>query len=99
VLFGKLKRGGTVRVTVETKDDGSTGLKLEALADEMPVKPKKEVVEKPVKTRKAKPAKAKAKPKKPATKTAAKAAAVAAAPPVLPAPKKAGSVPRLPRRK
>jgi ATP-dependent Clp protease ATP-binding subunit ClpA len=99
VLFGKLRRGGTVRVTVETKDDGSTGLKLEALADEMPVKPKKEVVEKPAKTRKAKPAKAKAKAKKPAPKAAAKAAAVAAAPPALPAPKKAGSVPRLPRRK
>ncbi len=99
VLFGKLRRGGTVRVTIETKDDGTTGLKLEALADEMPVKPKKEVVEKPAKTRKARPAKAKAKPKKPATKTAAKAAAAAAAPSALPAPKKAGSVPRLPRRK
>ena len=42
VLFGKLKKGGTVRVTVETKDDGETGLKLESLADELPVKPKKE---------------------------------------------------------
>ena len=34
VLFGKLKKGGTVRVTVETKESGETGLKLEALADE-----------------------------------------------------------------
>ncbi len=42
VLFGKLKKGGTVRVTVETKEDGETGLKLESLADELPVKPKKE---------------------------------------------------------
>ena len=25
VLFGKLKKGGTVRVTVETKEDGKTG--------------------------------------------------------------------------
>ena len=37
VLFGKLKKGGTVRVTVETKEDGKTGLKLESLADELPV--------------------------------------------------------------
>jgi len=42
VLFGRLKKGGTVRVTVETKETGETGLKLEALADDVPVKPKKE---------------------------------------------------------
>ncbi len=33
VLFGKLKKGGTVKVTVETRDDGSTGLALEAIED------------------------------------------------------------------
>jgi ATP-dependent Clp protease ATP-binding subunit ClpA len=42
VLFGKLKKGGTVKVTVEKKETGETGLKLESLADEVPVKPKKE---------------------------------------------------------
>ena len=42
VLFGKLKKGGTVRVTVETNEDGKTGLKLESIADELRVKPKKE---------------------------------------------------------
>jgi ATP-dependent Clp protease ATP-binding subunit ClpA len=42
VLFGKLKKGGTVRVTVETKESGAIGLKLESLADELPLKPKKE---------------------------------------------------------
>jgi ATP-dependent Clp protease ATP-binding subunit ClpA len=42
VLFGRLKKGGTVRVTVETKETGETGLKLEALGDDVPVKPKKE---------------------------------------------------------
>jgi ATP-dependent Clp protease ATP-binding subunit ClpA len=42
VLFGKLKKGGTVRVTVEKKETGETGLKLESLADEAPVTPKKE---------------------------------------------------------
>src|SRR5207344_1726667 len=47
VLFGKLKEGGTVRVTVETKEGGEAGLKLEALADEVPVRPKKEEPRKP----------------------------------------------------
>jgi ATP-dependent Clp protease ATP-binding subunit ClpA len=61
VLFGKLRKGGTVRVTVEKKETGEPGLKLEALADEAPIRPKKEVVEKPV-------AKRKAKPRKPAAK-------------------------------
>jgi len=42
VLFGKLRKGGTVRVTVETGEDGKSSLKLESLADEAPVKPKKE---------------------------------------------------------
>ncbi|MCX8569368.1 MULTISPECIES: ATP-dependent Clp protease ATP-binding subunit ClpA [Hyphomicrobiales] len=42
VLFGKLRKGGTVRVTVEKKETGESGLKLETLADEVPVKPKKE---------------------------------------------------------
>ena len=68
VLFGKLKKGGTVRVTVETSEDGKTDLKLETIADETPVRPRKENPEgrpaprKP-KARKAKPAKAAAKPK------------------------------------
>ena len=47
VLFGKLKKGGTVRVTVEPKDGGEMSLKLEALADEVPVRPKKEEPRKP----------------------------------------------------
>ena len=40
VLFGKLKRGGTVKVTVEKKEDGGDGLKLEAIPDRRPAKPK-----------------------------------------------------------
>jgi len=47
VLFGKLKKGGTVRVTVEQKETGETGLKLETIADEVPVKPKKEEEKRP----------------------------------------------------
>jgi ATP-dependent Clp protease ATP-binding subunit ClpA len=45
VLFGKLKKGGTVKVSVETKEDGTTGLNLEAIED-APVMPKPEPVPK-----------------------------------------------------
>ena len=41
VLFGKLCKGGTVRITVEKKEIGEIGLKLEIFANEVPVKPKK----------------------------------------------------------
>ena len=45
VLFGRLKKGGIVRVSVVKSDTGIDVLNLEALADETPVKPKKEQVE------------------------------------------------------
>jgi ATP-dependent Clp protease ATP-binding subunit ClpA len=88
VLFGKLKKGGTVRVTVETSESGQTGLKLDTIADETPVKPKKEDPE-------AKPA------RKPKAKRAKPAKAAAAKP--KPAPKakeppKRSLVPQLPRK-
>jgi ATP-dependent Clp protease ATP-binding subunit ClpA len=83
VLFGKLKKGGTVRVSVE-ETDGAKGLKLEAIADEVPIRPKKE------ETRKA-PAR---KPRKAAAKKAAKAAPKAAAKD----PGKRSLVPQLPRK-
>ncbi len=60
VLFGKLKGGGTVKVTVEKKEDGTTGLHLEALKDG-PVKPKPEPIPAPRKKR-AKPRKAAIRP-------------------------------------
>ncbi len=86
VLFGKLRKGGTVRVTVETKDTGETGLKLETLPEEAKVQPKKEPEEQP-------------KARKPAAKKApAKKAASAKA---TPKPKDAGKrslVPQLPRK-
>src|SRR5690606_10014417 len=63
VLFGRLKKGGTVRVTVEKRDDGTTGLKLDALPDEAPVKPKGEVApDKPAKPRSTRKASPRAKP-------------------------------------
>ena len=42
ILFGKLKKGGIVRVSVGTKPDGKQGIVLEALPDNVPVKPKDE---------------------------------------------------------
>jgi ATP-dependent Clp protease ATP-binding subunit ClpA len=45
VLFGKLRKGGTVKVSVEDLPNGVTGLKLEAVEDKT-VKPKKEPVPK-----------------------------------------------------
>ena len=87
VLFGKLKKGGTVRVTVEKKEIGETGLKLETLADEAPVKPKKEPEERAPKPQKAQ--------KKPAAKKPA------AQKPASSRPKDGGKrslVPQLPRR-
>jgi ATP-dependent Clp protease ATP-binding subunit ClpA len=57
VLFGKLKKGGTVKVTVETREGGKTGLKLDAIPDEVPVKPARKPAAK--KAAKPKPAAAK----------------------------------------
>ena len=91
VLFGKLKKGGTVRVTVETKEGGATGLKLESLADEAPVKPKKEepAAETPPKKAKVK-AKAKPAPSKPKSDKGG--------PDKGGEPRKKSMVPQLPRR-
>jgi ATP-dependent Clp protease ATP-binding subunit ClpA len=41
ILFGKLKKGGVVRVSVGPKENGKTGIVLESLPD-APVKPKEE---------------------------------------------------------
>ncbi len=66
VLFGKLKNGGTVKVTVGKDETGKPALKLESLPGETIVKPKKEIVAdvapKPAPVKKAKAA---AKPKLP----------------------------------
>jgi ATP-dependent Clp protease ATP-binding subunit ClpA len=87
VLFGKLRKGGTVRVTVEGQGKEAR-LKLQALADEVPVKPKKE---EPAAPRKAPP-----------RKTAAKAAPPKSAKPKSQARGKDGNkrslVPQLPRK-
>ena len=82
VLFGKLKKGGTVKVTVEQKETGESGLKLEAIADEVPLAPKKEETKRG------------AAGKKPAAKTASAEAGSGKA---KTTPKKS-VVPQLPRR-
>ena len=42
ILFGKLKKGGVVSVSLDKKDDGKDGLKLDVLPETAPVKPKPE---------------------------------------------------------
>ena len=82
VLFGKLKKGGTVKVTVEKDEMGEAKLKLESIADEPRPKPKKQ-------TRK--PA-----AKKAATAKAAKAPTEDSGADA--APKSKPSVPKVPRK-
>ncbi len=105
VLFGKLKKGGTVKVTVEKLDTGLTGLKLEALPDKPQPKPRKEAAAKrkpPVSKAKvsatakatAKPAGPKpAGPKLPGKTPAAKTADEPANKP------RSSAVPKVPRKK
>ena len=90
VLFGKLKKGGTVRITVEGKGI-DRHLKLDAVADEVPVKPKKEepAAETPPKKAKVK-AKAKPAPSKPKSDKGG--------PDKGGEPRKKSMVPQLPRR-
>ena len=54
VLFGNLKNGGTVKVSVEKLDDGAEGLILESVKDET-IKPKKDPVPKKARAKVAKP--------------------------------------------
>lgn len=60
ILFGKLKKGGVVSVSLDKKDDGKDGLKLDVLPETAPVKPKPEAELKAAKS----PGKSKAKASK-----------------------------------
>lgn len=88
VLFGKLKNGGTVRVDVVEKPDGSTTLALESISGEVKIKPKKDIPadKKLAPASRKKAETAKAKPKE--TVAEAKAAS-----------KPKASVPKVPRKK
>ncbi|MGV8937059.1 MAG: ATP-dependent Clp protease ATP-binding subunit ClpA [Allorhizobium sp.] len=100
ILFGKLKKGGLVKVGVETKDDGTKTLHLEAISDVAPVKPKREA-ELRGKTGSADDVSEPAKPKrKPAAKAKKVAEVVSASGDAdEPTPAKRGSVPKVPKKK
>lgn len=95
ILFGKLKKGGVVRVSVGPKEDGTKGIILDAVPETAPIKPKAEI---------ASPARKAAKPKKAKETVAASAAPKSrsvkaeAEKPAAPARKGSG-VPKVPRKK
>jgi len=60
ILFGKLKKGGVVSVSLDKKENGTDGLKLDVLPETAPVKPKPEAELKAAKS----PGKSKAKTSK-----------------------------------
>jgi len=92
VLFGKLRKGGTVKVSVETKADGATGLKLEPIPDEVPVKPKKDSASKAKKVSK------KAASKKSVTRAEGKKPPEGGKPAKSSKPRVPASVPKVPRK-
>ncbi|MBB4187957.1 ATP-dependent Clp protease ATP-binding subunit ClpA [Sinorhizobium terangae] len=102
ILFGKLKKGGVVKVTIGTKEDGSKGLVLDAVPETAPIKPKAEVSRPAGKG--AKPKKgdeetvaADSEPKSKAKKTAAKGSSKDSK--AESAPLKGRTVPKVPRKK
>ncbi|WP_411035444.1 ATP-dependent Clp protease ATP-binding subunit ClpA [Shinella sp. BYT-45] len=101
ILFGKLKKGGVVRVSVGEKEDGSKGLILDAVPETAPIKPKAEIAERPAKQAKPRKAKetvaAEASPAK--AKASRKAAEAKAEEPKGEPPRKSGTVPKVPRKK
>ncbi|OAP34481.1 ATP-dependent Clp protease ATP-binding subunit ClpA [Sinorhizobium glycinis] len=97
ILFGKLKKGGVVKVTIGTKEDGTKGLILDAVPETTPIKPKAEV---------SRPGGKNAKPKKSEEKVTVAAAASpkskpkkAAKPASAAVPLKGRTVPKVPRKK
>ncbi|NTF07380.1 ATP-dependent Clp protease ATP-binding subunit ClpA [Agrobacterium rubi] len=50
ILFGKLKKGGVVNVSIGKRDDGTEGLKLDVVSESASVKPKPEAELKAAKT-------------------------------------------------
>ncbi|QFY60006.1 ATP-dependent Clp protease ATP-binding subunit ClpA [Rhizobium grahamii] len=97
ILFGKLKKGGVVNVTVGPKEDGKPGIILEAVSDAAPIKPKPEAeaVHPEVHDEDDGELKTKAKAKKAPAK---RAKAAVAEPEVKSTPKKSGAVPRVPKK-
>ena len=96
ILFGKLRKGGVVNVTVGPKEDGKPGIILEAVSDSAPIKPKPEaeVVHSEADDEDNGELKTKARPKK----ATAKKAKAAAEPVTKSLPKKGSAVPRVPKK-
>ncbi|MDX3929662.1 MAG: ATP-dependent Clp protease ATP-binding subunit ClpA [Shinella sp.] len=99
ILFGKLKKGGVVRVSVGTKEDGSKGIVLDAVPETAPIKPKAEITT---------PAQKQSKPKKAketVSATASSPRSRSRKPSEEPAasedkgPRKGSTVPKVPRKK
>ncbi|SEH93057.1 ATP-dependent Clp protease ATP-binding subunit ClpA [Rhizobium tibeticum] len=96
ILFGKLRKGGVVNVTVGPKEDGKPGIILEAVSDSAPIKPKPEaeVAHPEADDEDDGELKTKARPKK---TTARKTKAVVESEVKSP-PKKGSAVPRVPKK-
>jgi ATP-dependent Clp protease ATP-binding subunit ClpA len=111
ILFGKLRKGGIVRVTAGKKEDGTDGLLLESISETARVKPKPEAEveeaadEIKAKTTKSKPSKKSAPKAKDKDGGSAKANVVddgdviAEEAPAKSAPRKGSTVPRVPKSK
>ncbi|TPP11006.1 ATP-dependent Clp protease ATP-binding subunit ClpA [Rhizobium glycinendophyticum] len=92
ILFGKLKKGGVVKVGVKKDETGDEVLDLECVAEVTPAKPKPEVE---VATAKLAKAKRKPAPKAAAVEDDGEVAVIDAAP----APAKRSAVPKVPKKK
>ncbi len=92
ILFGKLKKGGVVKVGVKKDEAGDEVLDLEALSEVSPVTPKPEAE---VATAKLAKAKRKPSPKAAAVEDDGEVAVIDAAP----APTKRSAVPKVPKKK
>lgn len=91
ILFGKLKKGGVVKVGVRKDENGADVLDLEALSEAVPVKPKPEA--------ELVGAEAEAPAKASKSKAKSKAAAAKDEKTAEPSPAKRSSVPKVPKKK
>jgi ATP-dependent Clp protease ATP-binding subunit ClpA len=105
ILFGALRKGGVVKVTVGKNPDGKDGLVLESIAEAAPVKPKPEAEVESAEDEAVKP-KAKVKAEKGKSKAADKPAKTKAETDVdvlteepMDKPRKSSTVPRVPKKK
>jgi ATP-dependent Clp protease ATP-binding subunit ClpA len=94
ILFGKLKKGGVVTVTVGPKEDGKPGIVLESVSEAAPIKPKPEAETIHPETDGEDDGELKTKAKK----VTAKKAKAQAEPEVKAAPNKGSAVPKVPRK-